>query len=404
MLVCVEMTEKLRAWWWHRQGLDQPDPASAEEILSRFGWARTVGSANPYLTMWARGGPSPRDLEFEVTQGDIQELPSARGCTYLLPKAHYGIGLKIGQSNGDDPAIRQAKKYLGFTDEELALLNEGVLRALEGGPLDPKELREKLGERVRSLGEEGKKRGLSTTLSLSLGNLQSRGLIRRIPMEARLDAERFRYAKWSDGPFAAGDPDRNDVQREMARLYWNWTGGASLAEFRWFTGFGVGESKRLAGELGLVPIHEDTLALPEDANAFARFEPSTKPQVRLLASIDSLILLRRNVASLLHESDRALTLPNAKGMANAGGLTDIDSHGIFDRGRWIGLWEFDPEYGEIAYYTFHRPTSPVIDEIARTLAMIAAELGDFRSFSLDSPKSRSPRIRQLRELQIRIHG
>ena len=46
-----------RAWWWYRQGLDGSlqgaDPAT---VLARTGWARTVGGANPYLTLFARAG------------------------------------------------------------------------------------------------------------------------------------------------------------------------------------------------------------------------------------------------------------------------------------------------------------------------------------------------------------
>jgi hypothetical protein len=39
--------ELLRAWAWHRQGLDGTlQGADAAEVLTRAGWARSVGGAN----------------------------------------------------------------------------------------------------------------------------------------------------------------------------------------------------------------------------------------------------------------------------------------------------------------------------------------------------------------------
>jgi hypothetical protein len=51
--------EVIRAWWWHRQGLDgRLDGAAPADVLHQTGWARSVGGANPYLTLFARAGTS----------------------------------------------------------------------------------------------------------------------------------------------------------------------------------------------------------------------------------------------------------------------------------------------------------------------------------------------------------
>ncbi len=52
----------------------------------------------------------------------------------------------------------------------------------------------------RNLGEAGRKKGLSTTLTLALGRLQSEGEIRRIPADGRLDRQRYCYTRWSPNP------------------------------------------------------------------------------------------------------------------------------------------------------------------------------------------------------------
>ena len=51
--------ELLRAWAWHKQGLDGTlQGADAADVLTTAGWARSVGGANPYLTLFARAGTS----------------------------------------------------------------------------------------------------------------------------------------------------------------------------------------------------------------------------------------------------------------------------------------------------------------------------------------------------------
>jgi hypothetical protein len=52
----MDMTA-LRAWWWHRQGLDGTlDGAASATVLARAGWARSVGGSKPYLMLFARAG------------------------------------------------------------------------------------------------------------------------------------------------------------------------------------------------------------------------------------------------------------------------------------------------------------------------------------------------------------
>jgi phosphoribosylaminoimidazolecarboxamide formyltransferase/IMP cyclohydrolase len=50
-----------------------------------------------------------------------------------------------------------------------------------GAALDPAQLKDRLGDQVRNLGEEGRKKGQSTTLPAALGLLQAAGEIRRVP-------------------------------------------------------------------------------------------------------------------------------------------------------------------------------------------------------------------------------
>ena len=91
---------RIRAWWWHRQGLDGSlEGRSPAEVLERSGWARSVGGVSPYLTLFSRAQISRETAVKAVAQLQIHELPSARGCTYVLPASDFALGLKVGETS-----------------------------------------------------------------------------------------------------------------------------------------------------------------------------------------------------------------------------------------------------------------------------------------------------------------
>jgi len=388
--------QKLRSWWWHKQGLDGTlagKPPAA--ILERSGWARSVGGVGPYLTLFARGGVSREAADAAVARLDIHELPSARGCTYVLPARDFGLGLKVG--DGYDSDIRAALK-LGVTGKEIDKLCGTVVKALAKGPLEPEAIREATESASRGLGEEGKKKGLTTTLPLALGRLQRSGDIRRVPTNGRLDQQRYRYALWAPNPLAKLKLSSEEAAVELARRFFRWIGPATAAEFQGFSALGVKANKAAMEPLGLVPLEKgsDRLILPADRDAFEAFKPPKDPQVELVASIDAIALLRRDMTGLLDEKDRARKVLGDKTLEPIGGLMDLPSHAILDRGRLVGLWEYDPGEGSIAWTAWLKDRA-VDQAVARMEGFVRDQLGDARSFSLDSPKSRAPRIAALRK-------
>src|SRR5262245_7418753 len=381
----MDMTA-VRAWCGHRQGLDGSlDGADPAAVLSRSGWARSVGGANPYLTLFSRAGTSRTAADQAVQQMAIYELPSARGCTYVLPAEHFALGLQVGR--GIPEADLKVLERLGVARPEIDRLCEAVLRVLDTSkPLDPAQLKDELGDQVRNLGEEGRKKGQSTTLPAALGLLQAAGEIRRVPNNGRLDQQRYAYARWAPpvSPFSDAE-----ARTELARLYYEWTAPASLAHFRWFSGYTAATAKAAIAPLDLVDVGDGLLAPPEVTKQLRAYKPPAKPAYSLVASIDAAILLRRDVPSLV-SSDAAI--PGEKHQAS--GVMDLPDHAILDRGRLVGLWQYDVEAGEIVAHLLGggKTDKALHDAIARTETYVRADLGDVRSFSLDSPKSRAPRI------------
>lgn len=384
------MIDKLRAWWFERHGLAGMNGSPAD-ALTRSGWARSVGGANPYLTLFARTGTSRAEAEKAVAELEIHELPSARGCTHYVPAADYALALKVSQGTSEVATLNTAKKWLGFTDKNLEELNDGILNVLQDGPLDPKGIRERLGDLVISFGEEGKKRGQTTSLSIGLGWLQAHGHIRRIPTGGRLDVQSYSYALWTPNPLDGFNLTQTEAYTELARRYFRWIGPAKLSHFQWFSGLGVGASKAAVEPLGLETVFEDYLMLPDDCDAWEVFEAPTDPVYALISSLDSLILHRRDALILFDEADRGRSVPGEKGLSGLGSQ-DLTANAIVDRGRIIGLWEYDPEAKAIVKMLFVPESAGLKAKIARTEAFIRDELGDARSFSLDSPKSRRAKL------------
>ncbi len=394
---------KLRAWWWRRQGLDGSlagrPPA---KVLARSGWARSVGGAGPYLTLFARAGTSRADADAAVAALAIHELPAARGCTYVLPREDFALALAVGDG-WREPELRTAEK-LGVTRAEVDALCDAVLAALGPAALEPDAIRAAVGDRARSLGDAGKKKGMSTTLPLALGQLQARGEIRRVPINGRLDQQRYAYARWADGPHADARPDAQEAQRELARRFFRWVGPATMGEWQFFSGLGVKAARDAVATLDLRPAEPggDRLLLPEDEAAWRDFAPAADgPSYALVSGLDAITATRREVASLVDAADRDRPVLVDDGKARPlGGMSDLPSHAILDRGRLVGLWEFDADAGTVAWATFDGRRDDALEAaVARTERWVRDELGDARSFSLDSPKSRAPRVRALRAMR-----
>ncbi|ABY21821.1 hypothetical protein RSal33209_0064 [Renibacterium salmoninarum ATCC 33209] len=309
----------------------------------------------------------------------------------VLDAKDFDWALQLGKG-ANNSAIKVVEK-LGVTRAEIEVLAESVLKTLNNsGPLDPQRLKTELGDAVRNLGEEGKRKGAATTLPTALGTLQTQGRIRRVPSNGRLDQQRYSYLAW-DLPLSnlSDDQARNAI---MAK-YLAWTGGATLKQSQWFTAFTVAQSKAALADVGAIE-HDGVWQLPADRESFEDFQPPTEEQIQLLAGTDGIALLKRNSAELLAAEDAEKSILGEKSLALQ---ADLPDHPIFDRGTIIGLWQYDPGQQELVAWTFRKPSRAVKERLAEVESYIRDELGDFRSFSLDSPASRQKRIDALRDMR-----
>jgi hypothetical protein len=374
----------IRAFWSHRQGLDHSlAHLSPADLLARTGWARSVAGCGPYLTFFSRTGALRDAIDTALAHVEIHELPAARGCTYIVPASDYALALQVGQPFRE--AERKVAAKLGVTDAEIEKLCAAILKALKSGALDPDEIRGAVGSAARSLGEEGKKKGITTTLPVALGALQAHGEIRRIPLNGRLDQQRYKYAIWSPNPLKSRKTPLDEAQTELASRYFRWIGPATLSEFQWFSGLSAKAAKAAVAPLNLASL-EDYLLFPEDLEALHSIQIPKEPQYNLVGSLDAIATLRRDVGSLADEGV----------LGKTGDVAGIEHHLILDRGRLAGLWDYDTATESIVWKAFDSVTPSLEKAVHRASDYVRQELGDARAFSLDSPQSRVKRLAALR--------
>ncbi|TMA22583.1 MAG: hypothetical protein E6J88_14035, partial [Deltaproteobacteria bacterium] len=159
----------------------------------------------------------------------------------------------------------------------------------------------------------------------------------------------------------------------------------------------AGVAKAAIEKLKLAAVEHGFL-LPEDKTGFEKFRAPERPQYALVASLDNISHLRRAVAELLDEKHAKLEVYTEKKMENVSSVHDLPHHAILDRGRLIGFWEYDTEKAKIVWAALEKAPAKLHDAIERTEAFVRDQLGDARSFSLDSPESRGPRIAALKKL------
>ncbi|HEY2515384.1 MAG TPA: crosslink repair DNA glycosylase YcaQ family protein, partial [Polyangiaceae bacterium] len=383
--------DRVRAFWADRQGMGRGMKGLAPEVvLARTGWSRSVGGCNPYLALRDRAGVSRAATDAAVGEVAICELPAVRGCTYVVPKSDFAVALTASQGKGEDPEITTAKKYLGVTDTELERLSRKVLDAVAREALDPAGLKEALGGAVRSLGEEGKKRGVATTLPLVLGLLQAQGQLRRVAIEGRLDRQRYRYARWEPNPIGTARFAPGELAQELGRRFFRWAGPATVGQFAWWSGLGVKAARAAAQEIGVVPLGaaeeidkaDERLLFPDDRDALLALELPRAPSIAFVSALDNLVHLRREVLAHLHADDAAIRAPGPEqkgektSAASVGALVDLEYHPIVDRGRIVGLWDWDGERGELVWRTFGTAPKGAREEAAALSVYVAAELED----------------------------
>ncbi len=77
------------------QGLARSPTGGLAAAVEATGFVRTLGGADVYLALRARRpGTSRAGLDGAVERGELQVVPAARGCIYLVPRRDVPAALR----------------------------------------------------------------------------------------------------------------------------------------------------------------------------------------------------------------------------------------------------------------------------------------------------------------------
>ena len=394
------------------QGLGEGG-ASAEEVVGRTGFVRTLGGVDVYLAIRARRPETtPGEVESVATAGGLRIVPAARGCIYLVARDQVGMALQLAASLSQRRNEREQAKA-GILEGELDRVGDAILAELgEHGPQSTHGLRRRLGETVvRSLGEAGKKVGLSSTLPPALRQLEFDGRIERRVEGHRLDRERYEWFLASDST-SQERLDEPELHGRLARLFLRAAGLATRPAFAAWSGLGQRAATKALVATGAVQVEiegggevsgEAYWALPSWL-ASAREALESSPPVAFLPFEDNLVAFQQGPAFWVGSKYHAIEVPvwgRGRG-STLGDARHSSLRTLVAEGRIVGFWEFDPDTSSVVYEIFDPVTAATREQLeaeaAVTGAFLAEGLGHGRSFSLDTDDAMRRRVAHIRAL------
>lgn len=391
-----------RSAWVRHQGLGDAVADTPAEVLAQTGWIRTLGGVDGYLSLLARR-PGLRAAAIHAAVGDrtLQVLPSVRGCMYLVPRRHAALSLSIGRDLSARRDTRDREKA-GVTDAEMDELGEAVLEAVATGPRSTTQLRRDVPDGlIRSLGEAGKKIGITSTLPPTLRQLEFAGRLVRQPIDDRLDSERYAWAT-GDPEALRDDRSADDRQAALMSLLLRWMAPATADELAAFSGLGKRATRAALKAVGATPVTvegRDTVGWmgPEQV---AHLHQPVPPSPRLLPALDTLLAWHGGPAVFVHPRDRDRKIPvwgRQRGHTWAT-ITHSMARVVFSGGQVCGRWEWDPDTQQVVC----GPYAPGLPEGATAAAHAAGdllrEIGHGLPFSITTDDDLRARCAQVRAL------
>lgn len=404
--------DRARAFWHRRQGLAEPaapdaDPAA---VLAATGWARTLGGIDVYLAITARcPGASRAGIDEAVRAGALRVVPAVRGCIYLVPEADVTLVTALAAELQRPRTGRDLDK-VGATWDEVEALADEVEQALAGGPLSTQAVRKALpAGSVRSLGELGKKVGMSSLLPVALRELEFNRRIERTPAGGRLDTERYEWCR-IERPPAAADPPLAEVGRlaAIARRFFEFFAPATVRELATWVGVPQRDAKAAMAELPLEPVEVEgrrgeAWVLAGDRESLAAAAPPPG-SYSFLPFEDNLLTVHGGPGVLVDPAHHGREVPRWGGSrpTTLGEARHIGYRPLLAGEKMVGFWEYDPDAGEVVTATFEplaRGEEKTLGEARERLAArVRDDLGHARSFSLDTDDAVRGRAAQLRRM------
>jgi len=384
---------RVRAWWLRRQGLTAATaPKTIAACLRQAGWIPTAGSTGIYLSIRARMPGVSRDaIDRAAIDGmEVIEIPGGHARPpVLVPRDEMALALRLHAASYEKhvaPLLASGAISKGALKE----IGAQACRALDEGPLSTADIRARVTHPAAA-----------ELLLGALTDLAIRGVIRRYPVNARLDASKYLYELRhpDDRPDLGAERDAASVMLNATRLFLRRHGPATVDEIAWWALLTKGAVRKALGGLGAEPVSiagwvAEAWLLPDDLREWKSFRGNAGDAVVLLPYRDPFVDLRRPPAVLAGRP--AAPILDARSKPAAISAVDaLNHHTIVAGGELAGVWEYDPEAESVVTRLWSGDTKlrrRVDRSAAETERFIRQQLGDAKLSAVDPPERRARRI------------
>jgi hypothetical protein len=392
------------------QGFPPQPSRSPVQVLEETGFVRTLGGTDVYLAVRARvPGMRREDLEGVVEAHEAQIVPAVRGCMYLVPRRDVPLALRVADLLSRSRHERDQEKA-GIRPGEVEEVGKAVLQTLrERGPLTTDALRKALPPgTVRSLGEAGKKVGLSSPLPPALRVLEFDGHVERTLESRRLDSERYLWRAAAESPFAGVrlSDDPIDLFAGLARIFFRAAGLGTQKDFAGWAGIPQRDAKAAVERTGLLPVEiegaDEIHYLLEERRDLAETVAEAASAVAFLPFEDNLVHLHGGPARVVDEAHHATPVPiwGSSKTTTLGEAKHMSLRCVVAEGKVAGFWEYDPDARDVVYRGFDGLAAATRKKLAAGAEDLARfltdEIGHGRSFTLDTDEELRKRSAQVR--------
>ncbi len=404
--------EEARKVFVTAQGFPAQPERPIAAVLEETGFVRTLGGVDVYLAVRARVSRMRRaDLDEVVAAGEAQIIPAVRGCMYLVPRRDVPLSLRVAEMLTRSRDEREHAK-VGIRPGELEEIGAAVLQTLgERGPLTTDALRKALPEgTVRSLGDIGKKVGVSSPLPAAVRRLEFSGRVARAVESGRLDSERYLWRILERSPFDGVklSDDPIDLYAGLARIFFHSAGLGTQKDFAAWAGIPQRDAKAAMERADVLPVAVDHLPdlfyLLHERRALLDSSWGTSQPIALLSFEDNLVALHGGPALLVDKAHHATPVPElaTDKIVPLGEAKHMTLRSIMAEGKIAGFWEYDPDARTVVtagFAGFSKATHARLDAAAEDVAhFLSEDLGHGRSFSLDTDDDLRARSAQVRDV------
>jgi hypothetical protein len=384
---------RLRAWWLRRQGLTPSTaPKTIEACVREAGWLPTQGATGVYLSIRARMPGVSRDaIDRAAIDGvPLIDVPGAHARPWvLIPRGEMALALRLHLASYQ----KHAASYFaseGISEAAFAGVVAQVCRLLDEGPLPSSDIRKSITH--PDAGE---------LLVGALVDLTIRGVVRRFPVDGRLDSSKYLYELRhpDDRPDLDAEGDAAAVLAKAAELFLRRHGPATLEELAVWGDVTKGAGRKALGTLGAEPIAvpgwaKEAWLLPGDLSAWRSFKGDGGDSVVLLPFRDPFVHMRHSPAALARDT----SVPVLDGTLKRARIADVNRlhhHTIVSGGHIVGVWEYDPKTEKVLTRLWNADAAlrrRVAEAASKTARFIRDELGDAKISAVDPPAKRTRRL------------